>query len=304
MTMMITVTSFVAVPAVRQCFSGLLLITGLAFCSCTHAAPPDTRADIGYMFDDNVTRANEGGTKLADRSYSVNLSRPFIFPIADHTRALLTLSLGGEIFDINKGLNHLTGAVRGEFQYRSSAEFGTPTFALFAKIAAEQYQSYLRDGFQYSAGVSMRQAITDRIQLFGAAAHNGRNGKSVVFDNKDNSARINLDYSPGSAGTIYLGGEYRRGDLVISVPELWSTNNSNAYTKDDAFSGGQIYSFRFDGTTVLSTLGYNLGIGPRDSIDFSWKRARSSVSYMTPIWNNATLSYLTNQYSVVYLVRF
>ena len=304
MTVMVHAISFVAISAVRQGLPRLLLVMGLLFCSGAHAAPSDTQADIGYMFDDNVTRAAEGGTKLIDRSYSVNLSHPFIFPIAEHMRALLTGSVGGEIFDLNKGLNHLTGAVQGEFQYRSSAEFGTPTFSLFAKIAADQYQSFLRDGSRYSAGVSIRQAMTDRIQLFGDVAHHVRNGKSMVFDNKDNSVRINLDYSLGTSGTIYLGSEYRRGDLVISGSELWSTNNSNAYALDDAFPGKDVYSFRFDGTTVLSTLGYNLGIGPRSSIDFSWRRAHSSVNYVTPSWNNATLNYFVNQYSAVYLVRF
>lgn len=304
MAIMSPVTSFAAVPEVTQGLPRLLLIMGLMFCSGAYAAPPDTQADVGYMFDDNVTRAKEGGNKLGDSSYSVNLSQPVIFPVADHARVLLTGSLGGEMFDRYKGLSRLTGTVHGEFQYRSSAEFDTPIFALFARITAEKYQSWLRDGFRYSAGISMRQAVTDRIRLFGAVAHNERNGNSVVFDNKDSSARINLDYSLGATGTIYLGGEYRRGDLVISGSPVWSAYNFNAYTKDDAFSGGQIYIFRFDGTTALSTLGYNLRIGARDSIDFSWRRARSTVSYVTPYWSNATLSYATNQYSAAYLKRF
>lgn len=304
MAIMIPVTLFVAAPAVVQDLPRLLLIMGLVFCSGAYAVPPDTQAEVGFMLDDNVTRAKEGVNKLGDRSYSVNLSQPVIIPVADHERVLLTGSLGGEMFDRYKGLSRLTGAVHGEIQYRSSAEFDTPVFALYARITAEQYQSRLRDGFRYSAGISMRQAVTDRIRIFGAVAHNERKGNSVVFDNKDNSARIDLDYSLGATGTIYLGGEYRRGDLVISGSPVWSAYNYGAYTEDDAFSKGQIYIFRFDGTTALSTLGYNLRVGLRDSIDFSWKRVRSSVSYMTPSWSNATLSYLTNQYSAAYLKRF
>lgn len=300
MAIMIPVTSFASMPAGLR----LLLITGLVFCSGAHAATSDTQADIGYTFDDNVTRAKEGGSKLADHSYSASLSQPAIFPLADHARALLTGSLSGEIFGRYRGLSRFTGAVHGEVQYRSSAEFGTPSFALFARIAVEQYQSDLRDGIRYSAGISMRQTVTDRIQFFGAIARNIRDGNSMVFDNKDNSARLNLDYSLYTAGTIYLGEEYRHGDLVISGAGLWSAYNSNAYILDDAFSGRQIYSYRFDGTTALTTIGYNRKLGPRDSIDFSWRRARSSVSYVTPSWSNAALSYLTNQYSVAYLVRF
>ncbi len=304
MTMMSSVTSFISVSAVMQGMPRLFLIMGLATCSVVYAAPPDTQAEVGYVCDDNVTRASERGIKLVDHFYSVNLSRPIIFPNADHARTLLIGAIGGEIFDRNKGLSRFTGAVHGEFQYRSSAEFGTPVFVVFARVSAEQYQSDLRDGSRYLAGISMRQTLTDRIQIFGAVAHNERNGRNVVFDNRDNSARINLDYSLGAVGTVYMSGEYRRGDLVISGPELWGVYNSNAYTKDDAFSGREIYSFRFDGTTTFSTLGYNLGIGSRDSIDFSWRRARSSVSYVAPSWSKAALSYVTNQYSVAYLKRF
>jgi hypothetical protein len=280
------------------------LTTGLIFSSCALAAPSDTQADFSFMFDDNIAHASGGKAKQVDRSYTANLSQPIVLPISDNVRFLLTGSLSGEVFDLNKGLNHLIEAVHGVLQYRSSAEFGTPIIALFAKMAAEQYQSDQRDGFRYLSGISIQKTLTDRIQLFGAVVHSQRNSKSVVFDNKDNSARISLDYSLGDSGTIYLGSEYRRGDLVISGPEFWDMYNSNAYTQDDAFSSGKIYSFRFDGTTTLSTLGYNLKVGPRDSIDFFWRQANSSVNYVTPSWSKVNMNYVTNQYSVAYLLRF
>lgn len=295
--MRVPVTSFIALP-------GLRLLMGLMFCPCAYAATPDTQADIGYMFNDNVTHAKEGSAKQADRSCTINLSRPVIFPLTGHTRAVLTGALDGEVFDRNTGLNRFTGAVLGEFQYRSSAEFGAPLFALSTKVSADQYQSGPRSGLRYTAGISIQQTVTDRIRFFAAAAHNERRGKNEVFNNKDNSARINLDYSPGIVGTIYLGGEYRRGDLIVSAPEFWDQYNANASVQDDAFSGGQVYSFRFDGTSTLLTFGYNQKVGPRDSLDFSWRQARSSVNYATPSWSNATLNYVTNQYSAAYLLRF
>lgn len=278
-------------------------IIGLLFCSAAHSASPDTQADVGYLFDDNVTRGHGGGNKLADQSLSVNLSQPAIFPISGHTRALLTGTLGGEKFMRYDGLSRLTGGIQGEFQYRSSAEFGTPVLAFFARLFADEYQSGQRDGFRYAAGVSLRKTVTDRIRIFGAVSHNERFGDNAVFDNKDDSARINLDYDFSRFGTLYLGGEYRQGDIVITAP-LWNVYNS-AYTPDDVFSGWQLYNYRLDGTTVLYKLGYNFPLGPRNSIDFSWNRAQSTTSYVVlPSWNKIPLSYTTNQYSIAYLVRF
>lgn len=277
-------------------------IMGLLFCTAAYSASPD-QADAGYMFDDNVTRAQEGGNKLTDQSLSVNLSRPATFPISDHTRALLTGTLGAEKYLHYDGLSRITGSIQGEFQYRSSAEFGTPVLALFARISADEFQSDQRDGFRYSTGISLRKTMTDRIRIFGAVAHNERHGNNAVFDNKDDSARINLDYQIKASGTLYLGGEYRKGDMVISAP-YWNVYGS-AYTPDDVFWDWQLYNYRLDGNTTLYKLGYNLALGPRSSIDFSWNRAQSTTSYvLLPSWNKVSVSYTTNQYSLVYLVRF
>lgn len=273
------------------------------FCTAAYPATPDIQADVGYMFDDNVTRGQEGGSKLSDQSLSVNLSQPFIFPISDHTRALLTGTFGVETFLRHDGLSRLTGGIQGEFQYRSSAEFGTPVLALFARISADEYQSDQRDGLRYSAGISLRKTLTDRIRIFGAVAHNERQGNNAVFDNTDDAARISLDYDLKTSGTLYLGGEYRQGDMVISAP-LWNVYGS-AYTPDDVFWDWQLYNYRLNGTTALYKLGYNFALGSRSSIDFSWNRAQSTTSYVVwPSWNKNSVSYTTNQYSLVFLARF
>ena len=287
-----------------------VLLTGLACCNAVHAAPPgfskglDIRADAGFMFDSNVTRANTPADKHADRSYSVNLSKPFIRPVSDHTRALLTGFLGAEKFVTYSGLSRAIGGAQGELQYRSSAEFTAPTLAVFARIVGEQYQSKLRDGYRYSLGVSIRQPVTDRIQLFGAVAHNQRYANSAVFDIKDDSARLNLDYALGPKGTLYLGGEYRSGDIVSTgQPTLAFISIAKVFAEDDAYPGGLLYSYRFDGKTVLATLGYNHGFSSRHSLDISWRRIKSTSDWQ-PSYSTSEASYVANQYSIVYLVNF
>ncbi|MEO8342465.1 MAG: hypothetical protein ABI536_01495 [Gallionella sp.] len=292
--------------AMTGCFA--LLITGS--CTLAHAAPLefskglDIRADVGFMFDDNVTRAKESADKLADRSYSLNLSKPLIYPLADHARILFNGSVGGEKFIHYSGLSHIFGSVSGELQYRSYAEFTAPTFAVFARGFAEQYQSRLRDSSRFSVGVSMKQPVTDRIQIFGALTHNQRQANSAVFDTKDNAARLNLDYTATRSGTLYLTGEYRRGDVVSTGhPSLEFIDIAKVFVQDDAYPGGQFYSYRFDGTTVLTTLGYNIGFSSRRSLDLSWRRIKST-SARSPNYATSAASYVANQFSIVYLVNF
>ena len=159
-----------AFPTDKHARAGIaicLLLMVLAPDHAAYAQPPglNIRGDAGIMFDNNVTRAKDSSDKLSDQSYSFNLSRPFIFPLAEHTRARLTGIVGDESFIYYYRLSRAYIGGQGEYQYRSSAEFSAPTLTLFARIFGEQYQSSLRDGWHYSAGVSMQQPVTDRIQI-------------------------------------------------------------------------------------------------------------------------------------------
>ena len=266
--------------------------------------PVDIQVDAGIMFDSNVTRAKLSGEKLSDRVYSANASKSRIFPINENMRAILTGSIGGEKFDNYYRLSHATAGLQGEFVYRPSAEFDAPTFAAFAQTSAEYYQSTLRNGYRYTVGVSVRKPITDRIELLGALAHSERYSKSSVFNSRYNSARFNADYMLSPTETIYLSGEYRRGQIVSTgLPSLENIEIADVFVQDDAYPGGQFFSYRFDGRTVLSTLGYNVGLGPRHSLDLSWRRAQSTPGFR-PEFATSPKSYIADQYSIVYLIRF
>lgn len=269
-----------------------------------HARPIGIQVDAGIVFDDNVTRSRTHGEKFSDSSYSANLGKTEVFPLGDNSRALMTLMLGGEKFRTYDGLSRISGGVRGEYQYRASAEWGTPTLSVFGRAQAEIFESTLRNGFRYTAGVSIRQPVTDRIALFGALAHNERYGKSAVFVNRDNSARANLDYALSKNETIYLGAEYRRGDIVSTGgPSLENVSIAKVLVPDDAYPGRQFFSYRLDANTVLWTAGYNIGFGPRDSLDISWRRVESTP-HQRVFYSVSPESYIVNQYSITYIMRF
>ena len=268
------------------------------------AEPIDLQVDAGYAYDDNLTRAKTGPDKLGDHAYSVNVSKSWSWPLTEQTRALLTGTVGGERWRNFNGLSRLQGSVEAEYQYRGSSEFDAPTFALVGRVAAEEYESELRDGWRYALGASVRQAVTDRINLFAALSHNRRHARSAVFDTRDNSLRVNADYSLSGHETLYLGAEFRRGDVISTgSASLENVSIAKVFAQDDAYPGGQLFSYRVDGSTLITTLGYNLGLGPRDSIDFSWRRVRSTPG-LRPLWVNSEDSYVGNLWSAVYLMRF
>ncbi len=266
-----------------------------------YAKALNIRADAGFMYDDNVTRANTPADRLSDRSYSINLSMPYTHLLTEHTRVRATALVGGERYVTYRGLSRAIGGASGEYQYRSSSEFATPTFSLFGRVFGEQYESKLRDGWHYSAGASVLQPVTDRIQLFGALSHNQRHAYSEVFTTADNSARANLDYVVTRSGTLYLSGDYHRGDVVSTGhPTLGLIDIAKVFAADDVFTG--MDSYRFDGTTLISTLGYNIGFGSSHALDISWRRITSKSS-LQPSYAPAE-SYVANQFFIVYLVNF
>lgn len=268
-------------------------------------AARDLQFQASYQFDDNVTRAGADVDKLSDSIVNLDLGRRWIFPLNANTRALLILNLGGERFFRFDGLSRLRGGAQAELQYRGSAAFDAPTFALSGRVAAEQFQSALRDGYRYSFGASVRQSLTNRISYFAAITHNGRAADSDVFSGQENVLRLNLDYQFNAASTLYLGSEFRRGDSVTTATP--STENAGIATalarNDDAYPGRGLTSYRFDGKSVLTTLGYNLGLNAQSSLDFSWRRIRVWPEQAEQLITIPS-SYVTNQFSVAYLLRF
>lgn len=270
------------------------------------------RIEAAYTTDDNVNRA-PSDDKLRDRFFGLRVSDTQYFATSTRTRIAAQVFAGGEKFRTYNGLSHAFYGIQGELQFRTSADFSAPTYSVFARTGGDQYDSTLRDGYRHSAGVTVLKPLTDRIQLFGAAAYNVRDGKSTVFDTKDWSVQVNADYALSRGGTLYLGYEYHRGDVVSSAkPTLALLDIAEAVIQDDAFVDQGYYAYRFKADTNLVTLGYNYAFGGGQSLDLSWRWIEStprdvpggSSGYSGSSTYGSAPRYVANQISLAYLVRF
>ena len=295
-----TATGTVVVPGPQPAGLGAPVLPG--------STPPfldRVQFDLGYTYDDNVTRGRAADEILADQLLGFNVSAGATFRIDDNARLLVTGLLNGEQFKTYHGLSHLSGGVQAELQYRQSAAFDAVTFAAFARGWLDNYRSHLRDGSHFDLGVSVQSALTDRIGIYGELARHQRHAQSDVWDLIDYSARLNLDYSLGRIGTLYLNGEYRKGDTVSDGrATLVNVRLAEVFVLDDAFPGKQLYAYRLDARTWIGTVGYNLPLGPRESVDFSWRRVQSTPTNRPDFDVQGSLRYVDNQYSVVFLKLF
>jgi uncharacterized protein YhjY with autotransporter beta-barrel domain len=265
--------------------------------------PTGFMVSAGYSYDSNVTRASDPQDVRSDTIYSVSASKAMTFTTSKFTRLKLICFIDSEEFRTYTGLGHISGGGEGEFMYRTSGDFGAPTFGIFARFTDDAYESTLRDGTRTSAGVTLRQPLSDRISMFAAIANNDRETNTEVFNTKDVSARMNFDYAIDMGQTLYLTGEYRKGDIVSTgQPSLLVVDMSTVFIRDDVFTATPFYDYRMKGRTVLVTLGYNLSLGTKDSLDFSWRGVRSTPDY-TPAYATP-VSYTDNQYSISYLMVF
>ena len=261
--------------------------------------------ELGYTYDDNVTLGRAHDEILWDQFLGLNVSAGRAFGISDKTRLVVNGLLSGEKFSNYDGLSNLSGGLEAELQYRQSGAFDAFTFAAFARGWLDNYASHLRDGSHYSFGVNARGALTDRIGLFGEVAWNRRHAQSEVWDLTDWSARANLDYSLGSKGTLYLTGEYRRGDVVSDgFATLVNVSLAKVFVLDDAFPDKQLFAYRSEARTWRSTVGYNLPLGQRTSLDLSWRRVQSTPTAHLDFDVQGSLRYVDNQYTVVLLKLF
>ena len=276
------------------------------------STPLNLNVEAGYSHDNNVARAGDIGDVLSDSSFGLTVSKSMTMPLGSNTRLVGNASLGGEKFKNFHGLGRTKADAQVEWQYRSTGDLEVPIYGVFMRLGWDEYESDLRDGYRHSVGVSLRRFLSDRIHLFSALARNGRNAKRDVFDTWDYSARLNLDFELDNRSTVYLAGEYRRGDLVSSGRASDALRSlAKAFALDDAFADRQMSAYRIKGASVLTTLGYNLPLGSKDSLDLSWRRIRSkslhapdTAGYALGTGPAATPRYGTNQYSINYLLSY
>jgi hypothetical protein len=264
------------------------------------------RAEASYTTDSNVTRA-PAGDALRDRILGVRVSAGGVIPLSTRTRAAIQGYVGTQRFSTYTGLSNNFIGTQGDFFFRTSGEFAAPTYGAFVRTAKEEYESTLRDGYRHAFGATVLKPVTDRIQLFGALTRNISDGKSRVFDARNTSVRGNVDWSLGRWDTVYLGAEYRRGDTVSTAPLTpGRADIADAVTvgPDDAYKDPTLFAYRFKASTWITTLGYNHAFSGGHSLDFSWRRVRSTPLELRGLATASENSYTTNQFSVAYLARF
>lgn len=264
------------------------------------------RVDAGYTSDDNVSRSFDYTKQArADQSVFADLNASMALPLSQRVRLILGGVAGVEKFFEFDGLSKASVGGSANLQFRPSGSFGAPTWSLFARTAADSFDSNLRDGYRHSFGLQVRKPLTDAIEASVAAQYNIRDGKSIVFDNKEWAAKLNVDYNIFGRSTLYFGAEYRNGDTVSSGPISFGILSlADALVFDDVFTDRNLVAYKLKAETLIGTIGYNMPIGQRYALDLSYRYVRTTPSEQTSAIAVSNPRYTANLITLSFLVRF
>lgn len=228
--------------------------------------------DLGVGYDDNVGNAAEDND-VRDSSVvvgGVNLN--YARALSLNTGLLLRGSLQGEAYEAEDGFSNGRALAMVRLSHRPSSGFYMPTFAAWLSAGALEFDSAMRDGFEFRGGLFMTEPLTTAISTRLSVSASQRQSDNAAFDLSTWSASLNLDWAVTPGFTLYTGYQFQGGDVVSTgtVPPKSShiaggCGSATACDPDDALDGQ--FAYRVEATTHLATAGLNVPLSSRLALD-------------------------------------
>ena len=260
--------------------AALLLLAAPA--GAEHHVKVHWSGDLGAGYDDNVGSAAEGVDTRDSAFVSAGLNLDYGRRLTPGTGLLLRGSLRGDAYEGAEALSSgkLTGMVR--LAHRAEGGFYRPTLAGWVSASLWEFDSALRDSTEVRAGLYLSEPLTTAISARFSVQASERMADSAVFDLSAWSTGVNLDWNVLGAVTLYGGYQFHDGQLVSSAsiypkahePEP-GDDSQYAYQEDDALDG--LYAYRVDAQSHLMTLGANLPLSEKLSIDAQVQQVESET---------------------------
>lgn len=239
----------------------LLLLPGLC------AAEPRITGEIGYGYDSNANRARRGGDERESQQARAALAADSTWALSNTTGVLLQGGVESQQDFDYSGLSNvkLTGLAR--VFYRANGGFYTPTFVLTGAAAYWDFGSRQRDSAEYRASSHLTEQLTTRISARLGFSAVWREARGAVFDLDSRSVLLDIDWNLYPRLALYLGYQYREGDLISTATIPAAPAAARASAPDDAFKIPGDIVFRVAADAQVGTLGFNYALSPQFSLD-------------------------------------
>jgi hypothetical protein len=243
----------------------LLIISAAAFAFQIQAAEWHIDASARLFFESNVNHAAFSPDVLDDFAFAPQASVGKYYQLTDDDGLSVAANARGAIYGQYDGLNHVYGG--GAFALRHKFGLGAyaPWLRLHGTAGYAEYDSALRDGGLYAAGVRLGRRFSSRLDAWidytfdyrdgpnSPASTPGKSGDVFTLAGHQLSIRSNLlltDRLMMSAGYgVRFGDVYANRSPVVGWRWRRAAGAVDAQTRDDAFPG---FSYRIDSATTHS----------------------------------------------------
>lgn len=246
-------------------------------------------ADLGVGYDDNVGNAAADPDTRDSSTVTAGVNLDYVGRLTQNTGLLLRAGVQGEAYEAADGLANGKLLVMSRLSHRPAGGFYTPLFAAWVSAALWEFDSRLRDGAEYRAGIFVTEPLTTAVSARLSFAAAQRVADSDVFELSWWSAGLNLDWRVLPALTLYGGYQFNDGDLVSSSnvtpksmhdpppPGTPGQPTPAVGHGDDALEG--LFAYRLEAQTDIATLGFNVPVSPRVSVDAQVQRIDSATDF-------------------------
>jgi len=266
-----------------------------------HAATPlSSSLHAGFIYDDNVTRAENSSDIETDSFVRLGANTSTRLVVNDSSYFSLKGRLEiNQYLDFSKLSNTRLG-IEGGFHYRPSTGYTAIRYLALARIERRFFNSDLRDGSAASIRLGLNKRLTDITSL--RLGYNWQNisADNNVFDANNQRLYLDMDFRLIEKHTFYFTLSYTDGDIVsttVPTPEIIDASKGRI-VRDDAFPEltPARFAYRLDATTIALKLGNSYAINSNQALEGTVLYYNAGVD-----GNN---DYTSLIYSVKYFYRF
>jgi opacity protein-like surface antigen len=252
-------------------------------------AGADWFADLetGFHFDDNLPRAELSSDRKSDGALLLAGRGGKSFHPAEAGILSFSASLRSRAFARFDDLSSLALGGRASYRHKLGLGASAPWFSLAVGGAWEGFWGDVRDAAIFDASGEAGIRLWERWDLRAGLRHERRFGMhSEVFDQTGTTVSAQVGYDLNEWILLFLGGEFRRGDVVSSaLPNPRVLEAASARIPDTAFGPG-VVAYRLDARTYTAIVGTNLAVTDRCSLDVSYERQETRANEGIQYSNN------------------
>lgn len=279
-------------------YLGLYLCSGIA----TAGTRINYDLDLSFSSDDNINNSLISGEERDDSTYLTSFAVAYQKRLSKHDSASANGFINYSGFSEYDGLSHSEIGAEINYNLKPVSGFSQPTYIFSGKISTLDFETDLRDSTQFNIKGMLAKSITDKLSMRTGLAYKLNDSESRVYDTSDIRLFINADLLLGKRATLYSTLDYISGDIVSIISEdnlssnvLDILDSADEIQSDPSFANNEI-AYRVDADTITLSLGLNVKLAKKQSVDLFARTISSEVS--------SNISYNRLIVSLSYLARF